>query len=109
VPWYAWVALWSVLVIGTLVGGFFLARHVFRSAKALAAALGELAEVVDRLDRQVQALTGTVGTTPAPVDLADPEPARARRRELQVARIERRVRRADRHEQAYRRWWSLVR
>lgn len=104
-----WFSVWFLLVAGALVGGFFLLRHVYRSAKGLLAALEELSEVLDRLDRQVEALAGTVGTAPAPVELEDDGPARARVLTARRARQARRLRRAERHEVAYRRWWAFVR
>lgn len=105
----AWFSVWFVLVAGLLAGGFFLLRHVRRSATALLAAFEELSGVVERLESQAAALAGTVGTTPAPVELEDAAPARARVREARLARVMRRRRRADRHEAAYRRWWAFVR
>ncbi len=104
-----WFIVWSVLVVGALVGGFFLLRHVYRSAKALLGALEELSDVLDRLDQQVAALGATVGTTPAPVELADDGPARARVLAARRVRVARSVRRAERHEATYRRWWAFVR
>lgn len=100
--------MWTALVVGTLVGGFFLVRRVFRSATALATALGELAEAIDRLDAQVRVLEETIGTEPAPVDLEDPAPARARLHDARQARLARRRCTVERHEAAYRRWWSFV-
>lgn len=104
-----WFAVWSVLVVGTLVGGFFLVRDLWRRTKALFAALEELTDVLDRLDRQAAALADQVGTVPRPVELGDPGPARGRVLEARVVRAGRARRRADRHEAAYRRWWTLVR
>lgn len=104
-----WFAVWFLLVSGSLVGGFFLVRHVFRSATALMEALEELSGAVDRLDRQVAALADTVGTSPAPVELSDPAPARARVLAARGVKAARRLRRTERHEEAYRRWWAFVR
>lgn len=104
-----WFAVWFVLVVGTLVGAFFLARSLWRSAKALLAELERLGDVLDRLAERADALAATAGTTPAPVVLDDPAPARARLAAAQLARAARRARRAERHEAAYRRWWSFVR
>lgn len=104
-----WFSVWFVLVTGSLVGGFFLLRHVYRSARALLAALEDLSGAVDRLDRQVAALAGTIGTSPAPVELEDPAPARTRVLAARQVKAARRLRRAERHEAAYRRWWAFVR
>lgn len=104
-----WFAVWSVLVVGTLVGAFFLVRHLWRKTKALFAALEELTEVLDRLDRQAAALEGQVGTVPRPVDLADLGVAREHLAEAREVKAARARRRAERHEAAYRRWWAFVR
>lgn len=104
-----WFSVWFVLVVGTLVGAFFLGRHLFRAGKALLEALEGLTAQLDLLTSRAAELAATVGTSPAPVDLLDDGPARARRHEVLVRRVERRVRRAERHEAAYRRWWSFVR
>lgn len=104
-----WFSVWFLLVAGSLAGGFFLLRHVYRSAKALLAALEDLSDAVERLDRQVSALADTIGTSPAPVELEDPAPARARVLAARRLKVARRLRRADRHEDAYRRWWAFVR
>ncbi len=104
-----WFAVWFLLVTGSLVGGFFLVRHVYRSGRALLAALEELSGVLERLDARVAALADTVGTTPAPVELEDPEPARARTAAARARTAARRRRRTERHEEAYRRWWAFVR
>jgi hypothetical protein len=104
-----WFSVWFVLVVGALVGGFFLLRHLYRSGTALLAALEELSEVVERLDRRVEELAASVGTTPAPVELEDPGPARERLAAVRSAGWARRARRAERHEAAYRRWWAFVR
>ncbi len=104
-----WFGVWSVLVVGSLVGGFFLLRHVYRSAKALLAALEELSEALGRLDEQVAALGAAVGSTPAAVELEDDGPARARVLAARQARVARRLRVAERREATYRRWWAFVR
>lgn len=103
-----WFSVWFVLVAGSLVGGAFLLRHVYRSARALVGALDDLSATLDRLDSRVAELADT-GTMPTPVELADPEPARARVREARRVRAARLTRRAERHETAYRRWWAYVR
>ncbi len=104
-----WFSVWSVLVVGTLVGAFFLGRHLFRAGKALLEALEELTGHLDLLAERTEELAATVGTSPEPVDMVDAGPARARRDALLDRRADRRVHRAERHEAAYRRWWSYVR
>lgn len=103
-----WFTVWSLLVIGTLVGAFFLVREVYRSAKALLAELERLTDVLDRIAERSEALVATA-TTPAPVDLLDPEPARARLAGARLATARRRARKSDRHEEVYRRWQAFTR
>lgn len=106
-----WFTVWTVLVVGSLVGAFFLLRHLYRSGKALAVELGHasdaMAEVADRtaeLTEEAQARTVL-----APVELSDPEPARRRRAETLAAKARRQEARAARHEETYRRWRALSR
>lgn len=109
-----WFAVWTVLVVGTLVGAFLLLRHVYRSGKALVVELGRasdvLAEVADRAAEVGEALerSGAL-TTPAPVSLTDVEAARERRAASAVATERRRDARTARHERAFRRWLALSR
>lgn len=103
-----WFTVWSLLVIGTLVGAFFLVREVYRSAKAFLVELERLTDVLDRIAERSEALTATA-TTPAPVDLLDPEPARARLADARLATLRRRARKADRHAETYHRWQSFTR
>ncbi|WP_169165434.1 hypothetical protein [Cellulomonas taurus] len=56
-----WWLLWAVLVIGTLVGAFFLGRSLWRKGRALlveldraATVLGELAETTGRLAEEAR-------------------------------------------------------
>lgn len=106
-----WFTVWTVLVVGTLVGAFFLLRHLYRSGRGLVTELGRasevLSEVADRAEQLAAAAEQTRG--PIPVDLTDPEPARARRAASAAATARRRAARADRHEQTYRRWRALSR
>jgi hypothetical protein len=103
-----WFTVWSLLVIGTLVGAFFLVREVYRSAKALLVELERLTDALDRIAERSEALVATA-TTPAPVDLLDPEPARARLAQARLATLRRRARKADRHTETYRRWQAFTR
>lgn len=103
-----WFTVWSVLVVGPLVGAFFLGRSLYRAARDLLAELERVTDALDRLTERSEALA-TAATTPAPVDLMDPEPARARLAQARLAAFRRRERRADRHAQTYRRWQSFVR
>lgn len=103
-----WFTVWAILVVGTLVGAFFLLRHVYRSAKGLLRAFEEAADTFSTLADRAEALADSA-TTPAPVDLLDPGPARARLAEVRTARMRRRARRSETHAAAYRRWQSFAR
>ena len=100
--------VWSVLVVGTLVGAFFLGRSLYRAGRELLAEFERVTDALDRLTERSAALAAAA-TTPAPVDLMDPEPARARLAQARLAAFRRRERRADRHAQTYRRWQALSR
>lgn len=104
-----WFTVWMLLVLGTLVGAFFLVRGVYRSAKGLAHELERAAAVTDQLAQRVDELATTVGTTPAPVELVDPVPARERMVTARQRRARRDARRAARHAEAFRRWQSFTR
>jgi len=103
-----WFTVWSVLVVGTLVGAFFLGRSLYRAARDLLAELERLTDALDTLAERSEALAASA-TTPAPVDLMDPEPVRARLVEARLARLRRRARKADRHAETYRSWQALSR
>ena len=106
-----WFVLWAVLVVGTLVGGFFLARHVLRSGKALTAELGEAGAVADRLQQRVAELTDQAQAAHPvrPVNLGDRAAAQALRAEATQVMAGRTARRDARREATFRRWLSLSR
>ena len=95
-------------MVGTLVGAFFLGRSLYRAGRELLAEFERVTDALDRLTERSAALAAAA-TTPAPVDLMDPEPARARLAQARLAAFRRRERRADRHAQTYRRWQALSR
>lgn len=105
-----WLSVWALLVLGTLTGAFFLLRSVHRKARALLDEVERATEVLARLAERVEELSAEgVGAAPAPVDLLDPEPARARLADARARQMLRRVRRSERHEAAFRRWESFSR
>ncbi|WP_250448294.1 hypothetical protein, partial [Actinotalea sp. C106] len=82
-----WFLVWTALVLGSLVGAFFLLRHVYRSGRALLVeierageVMGAVAERAEELERLALALHPV-----QPVELSDPEPARARRAAAKLA------------------------
>lgn len=101
-----WFTVWTLLIVGSLVGAFFLLRSVYRSGRAL---LAELERAADLLTRLAERSSELAGTSPAPVELMDPGPARARLDQARLARLRRRARRMQRHQVAYRRWQAFTR
>ncbi|WP_454048765.1 hypothetical protein [Cellulomonas sp. Marseille-Q8402] len=97
-----WVVVWSVLVVGTLVGAFLLGRALWRKFRALVAELHEASEVLGRLAEhastlaeQAQEAERAARAAREAVLLPEPDDARSRWAAL---RAEARVRRAARHE-----------
>jgi hypothetical protein len=103
-----WLTVWTVLVLGTVVGAFFLLRSVYRSGKALGHELERAADVLDAVADRAEALQASA-THPAPVELLDPEPARLRMAQVRLRRLARRMRRDERHARTQERWQSFVR
>ena len=105
-----WFSVWAVLVLGTGVGGFFLLRRLYRSARALLEELERAADTLTVLAERTEELSlAGVGAEPAPVDLVDPEPARDRLARAREVRLLRRIRRSDRHAATFRRWEAFTR
>lgn len=104
-----WFSVWTVLVLGTGVGGFFLLRRLYRSARSLLAELEHAADALAVLGERAEELARAgVGAEPVPVDLLDPGPARERLESARGARLLRRIRRSDRHAEVYRRWEAFT-
>lgn len=107
-----WFAIWSVLVVGTLVGAFFLGRRLWRSSLALGrelaragGVLAELGERVDELQDQLAQQRPDVG----PTVFADRDVLRGERRRLQEEAAARRAARAEQHAstaRGWRRYWT---
>lgn len=104
-----WFSVWLVLVVGTLVGAFFLLRRLYRAGKALLVELDHAAQVfgdlADRADALAEAATARHPVQP--VHLDDAEPARARVAVARQVKAARAARRAARHEATYARWRAL--
>ncbi|MCU1431083.1 MAG: hypothetical protein JWP95_188, partial [Actinotalea sp.] len=97
VPWFA---IWTVLVVATLVGAFVLLRRLYRSGKALVHEVGRAQGVVDELLARADDLAEAAEARAAlaPVELRDAEPARERLAAAAAATERRRDARAARHE-----------
>ncbi|MCV2394613.1 hypothetical protein OEB99_09870 [Actinotalea sp. M2MS4P-6] len=106
-----WFTVWTVLVVGTVVGGFFLGRRLFRSGRALMTELERAQEVAERLEARTAELADTVAAANPvdPVNLDDVERARAKRAAAAEVMAQRAARRAARREATFRRWQSFSR
>lgn len=105
-----WFTVWAVLVVGTLVGAYFLGRSLWRKATALFAELGRAADVFARLGDASAHLGEEDRTPPVHAQLfADREPLRARIEELRRERGQRAERRAERHLATFARWRAYSR
>ncbi|WP_265521216.1 hypothetical protein [Oerskovia flava] len=102
-----WFWVWSLLVLGTLAGAFFLGRDLWRKAVALmrevshaTALLGQAAQTVQtRLQEAAAARPST-----APTLFDDPDDLRARLDEVRAERAGRRAQRRIRDEAVWERW-----
>ncbi|WP_426595834.1 hypothetical protein ACPPVS_09375 [Cellulomonas sp. McL0617] len=102
-----WFSVWTVLVLATLAGAFFLGRRLWRSGTALARELGHAAEVAEQLAARVdelQAAAAALRPDTGPTLFADPAQMYDRYAELRVAAAGRRVARSDRREATRRSW-----
>ncbi len=103
-----WFLIWTVLILGTVLGAFLLGRSLYRSGKAFVAELDRAAEAAEALADRAVELDG-MATQPAQVVLDDLEPARLRMAEARLRRLARRARRDERRARAYERWQAFVR
>ena len=101
-----WFTVWTVLVVGSFVGGFFVLRRLYRQGRALAEEGGRAADVLaGAAERATRLAAKAQEELPLSlVVLDDASPARARRAELAVVKARRRAERHLRHEATYRRW-----
>lgn len=105
-----WFSVWLVLVVGTLVGAFFLGRYVYRSGRALLAEAGRAGELVGDLAERVSELEAAEPEHPVrPTPPGDRDGARLRWAEAGQVRAARRERRRRRYQATYQRWRSLSR
>jgi len=106
------VALWSVIVVGTLVGAFFLGRRLWRSLVGLGRELARAGEVTAQLaDRAAELADLAAQQRPAtgPTLFADRDELRDTVRDLRREREGRWAERAQRHAdvaRTWRRYWT---
>ncbi|GIG20335.1 hypothetical protein Cch01nite_10590 [Cellulomonas chitinilytica] len=105
-----WFSVWTVLVVGTLTGAFFLGRRLWRSATALAAELGRAAGAAQELADRVEELrlAAEVRDT-GPTVLADVVTVRRRYDAVRAAAHARRAERAERHGRTWASWGAYWR
>ena len=100
-----WFTVWSVLVVGTLVGAWFLARDLWRRSRALLAELARASDVLAELAERTQELADAAGSVRATTTIFDdPDELRARVAELRAAREGRVAARRDKHEATSAAW-----
>jgi hypothetical protein len=105
-----WFTVWTVLVLATLAGAFWLGRDLWRKGKALLAELERAGEVVGALADRADALTAAAQAQPLHHDLlTDPDVHRARLATLAAARAVRRAERQLRHTVTFTRWRAYTR
>lgn len=102
-----WFWVWTLLVVGTLVGAFFLARRLWRSVKGLCRELSRASQVASemgvRADELARRLEAEQPSTAPTLD-DDPVVLRERVDALRAERAERRVLRRQRDERVWARW-----
>ncbi|RXR24855.1 hypothetical protein EQW78_06980 [Oerskovia turbata] len=102
-----WFIVWSVLVVGTLVGAFFLGRDLWRKARALLSQMSESALVMDRFAQRTDEVTAALAASQAstaPTLFDDPVLLHERVEELRAQRAERRAQRRTRNQVTWDRW-----
>lgn len=104
-----WFWVWTLLIVGTLVGAFFLARSLWRSAKGLFEELGRASqrfgESADRLQELSDRAREAAGTQHAGPSLFDDVTIHYQRVHAQrVARAGRRDARRARNVATWQKW-----
>ena len=105
-----WFTVWTVLVLATLAGAFWLGRSLWRKTRALMAELRRAADVVGALAERADALAAQAAADPPHHDLlSDPDVHREHLAALAARRDERRAARALRHTGTFTRWRAYTR
>ncbi|MCL2424381.1 MAG: hypothetical protein FWD11_10915 [Micrococcales bacterium] len=99
-PWWGWLALWFVIVVGTVAGAAYLAVHLWGKAMALVDELERFETVIERLEAVVDP-PPSAWVHPLTATDADVRRWRGGIADRRTARADRRL---ARHEAAHRRW-----
>ncbi|GEA82848.1 hypothetical protein [Cellulomonas gelida] len=102
-----WFAVWSLLVVGTLVGAFFLGRRLWRSVVELGRELARAGEAAGALAARAEELAEIAARERSDTSatlLADRDELREVVLRLRAARRARRDLRAERHADVARGW-----
>ena len=102
-----WALVWTTLVVGSLVGAFFLVRDVLRRSGRLVRALEEAGVVLERLDAKIAELD--TARTEAEPYASDRASALARLAELRAVREDRAAARRARRAATIASWRELTR
>ena len=104
-----WFLLWTVLVLGTLAGAFFLGRRLWRSSLGLGRELGRASEVLAELaerSQELERLARANAPDTGPTLFADRDELRATRDRLRDERVERRAARVRDAARTWRAYWT---
>ena len=102
-----WFTVWSVLVVGALVVGYWLWRRLYRSAKATMVEVNRGSELVAAVADRIDTLRSTAEPFVPRAGLShDPVEARAHLAALRRDRARRSARRRQAHGTTYDRWDS---
>lgn len=104
--WYWWLT-WSLLLAGTLAGGFLLLRWLWRRAVALGRELARAGEAAERLTAHADELAEAARArhpVPPPALVRDRAEIRAELAAVRVARDARADARRARQRQTWERW-----
>ncbi|OLT49512.1 hypothetical protein [Cellulosimicrobium sp. CUA-896] len=102
-----WFWVWTLLVVGTLVGAFLLGRRLWRSVRELGRELSRASEVASELGARAEELSRRLEAaqpSTAPTLFDDPVELRHRVHALRADRHERRGERRRRDERVWARW-----
>ncbi|MCB7137510.1 hypothetical protein [Cellulosimicrobium marinum] len=102
-----WFWVWALLVVGTVVGAFFLARRLWRSVRELGRELGRASQVAADLGAKADELARRIESeqpSTAPTLFDDPDVLHERVAALRAERVDRRAARRRRDEQVWARW-----